>query len=642
MAHRLASLDPRNSLSARLGWAHVLISLLAAVLASIWMSTSSRQRIEENSGQAFQQYATQISNEIDVQLDARLTWIATLADALASVPEADRPALLARERERLPEFDWLALATADGELADATGRFDRTPPIARRAWFRNGLAAPWIDDLNAQATSQAAGQPPPAGGAPGVPGVPGAPGAAASPEALQLAAPLVDARGRVVGVLGAQLGGTWVERFGADLIGSLRIRHQVQVLVLNEAGVVLFGPSPMLGRPIAGQPSPAIRQAAETLRRERADTQNRRHGAPAGHAIERWGDEVPHLAGWSLSDGYGRFAGNGWTVWVREPAEQAFAFARSQQIRTLLSLLAAGAAIIVAGLLTTRRLTRELADIARSADQIRAGERTALAVVPGRDEAARIGRSLQALLSDLQQRSLALERLNGELDARVAARTREVERLADENRHAALVRERLRLARDLHDTLAQSLMSLLAEIRLMRKLVRHDPAALADELAHAEQAAQHGLREARAAIGQLRQHPVREVGLGPALEQLAWRTGERSGIEVALRLDPSLAALADGRAETVYRIAEEALRNVLRHAHAQRVEVALARDGAGDAGRLRLTLADDGTGFAVRSFVGDGHFGLQGMREQAELLGGTLQIDSRPGEGTRITLSMPL
>jgi len=438
------------------------------------------------------------------------------------------------------------------------------------------------------------------------------------------------------------LGATWIERFGTDLIGSLRIRRQVQVLVLNEAGTVLFGPATLLGRSIAGQPSPAIREAAETLRRERAAGRAPRASAPAGHAIEHWNDDMPQLAGWSLSDGYGRFAGNGWTVWVREPVEQVFAFARSQLIRTLLALLAASAAIIVAGLLTTRRLTRELADIARSADQIRAGRRAALAVVPGRDEAARIGQSLQALLSDVQQRSQALERLNAELDARVTARTREVERLADENRHAALARERLRLARDLHDTLAQSLMSLLAEIRLMRKLAPHDPAALADELIRAEQAAQQGLREAREAIGQLREHPVREEGLGAALEHLAWRSSERSGLEIAPRIDPSLSALADGRAEMLYRITEEGLRNVLRHAHARRVELTLDRRTSDGADRLELGLADDGTGFDVRSFVDEGHFGLQGMREQAELLGGTLTIRSRLGEGTRITLSMPL
>ena len=76
-------------------------------------------------------------------------------------------------------------------------------------------------------------------------------------------------------------------------------------------------------------------------------------------------------------------------------------------------------------------------------------------------EAARIGQSLQQLIDELDRRKDALEKLNAELDQRVAARTREVERMADEDRHAAVIRERLRMARDLHDTLARSMMVLL-------------------------------------------------------------------------------------------------------------------------------------------------------------------------------------
>jgi len=85
--------------------------------------------------------------------------------------------------------------------------------------------------------------------------------------------------------------------------------------------------------------------------------------------------------------------------------------------------------------------------------------------------------------------------LSGELERRVAVRTREVERLAEESRYAAIVRERLKIARDLHDTLAHSMMAMLSEVRLLRKLEMHDPDSLREELARAEAVAHEGKAE---------------------------------------------------------------------------------------------------------------------------------------------------
>jgi signal transduction histidine kinase len=187
-----------------------------------------------------------------------------------------------------------------------------------------------------------------------------------------------------------------------------------------------------------------------------------------------------------------------------------------------------------------------------------------------------------------------------------------VERLAEENRYAAMVRERLRIARDLHDTLAHSMMAMLAEVRILRRLHQHDPAALADELAHAEQVAQAGLDEARAAILRMRFHGVRDLGLGAALGDAVAHFTARTGIVVAYAADPQAAGFADARAETVFRIAEEALRNIERHAGASQVAVRLQ----------------------------DGDHGVVGLREQAQLIGATLAIDSTPGLGTTLRLGL--
>jgi signal transduction histidine kinase len=201
-----------------------------------------------------------------------------------------------------------------------------------------------------------------------------------------------------------------------------------------------------------------------------------------------------------------------------------------------------------------------------------------------------------------------------------------------------VTRERLRIARDLHDTLAHSLMALLTQVRLVRKLrTRMAPDELDAELGHAEAVATTGLAEARAAITQIRGNGVRDTGLGPALLDLARRFGERSGLALSLSIDPRSEAHADERAETVFRIAEEALRNVERHAQATQVRMHLHCQPAATGTEVQLEVADDGVGFDP-SRPQAGHFGLRGMQEQAALIHAELQLQSQPGQGTRVQL----
>jgi signal transduction histidine kinase len=134
------------------------------------------------------------------------------------------------------------------------------------------------------------------------------------------------------------------------------------------------------------------------------------------------------------------------------------------------------------------------------------------------------------VLDDLRSERSELLALSGELERRVAVRTREVVRLAEESRYAAIVRERLKIARDLHDTLAHSMMAMLSEVRLLRKLQAHDPESLPDELARAEEVAHDGLNEARTAIAQMRLNGVRDTGLGPALAKAFDRFIDRTGL----------------------------------------------------------------------------------------------------------------
>jgi signal transduction histidine kinase len=154
---------------------------------------------------------------------------------------------------------------------------------------------------------------------------------------------------------------------------------------------------------------------------------------------------------------------------------------------------------------------------------------------------------------------------------------------------------------------------------------------------------------------------VRDTGLGPALHDLARRFRQRTGTEVTLLIDPQAPDRADQRAETMFRIVEEALRNVERHAQAAGVQISLARspDASGlpageatevggiavvEAGaatraatQVRIEVVDDGVGFDPDD-PHPGHFGLRGMQEQAALIAAQLRIVSRPGQGTRVQL----
>jgi signal transduction histidine kinase len=179
-------------------------------------------------------------------------------------------------------------------------------------------------------------------------------------------------------------------------------------------------------------------------------------------------------------------------------------------------------------------------------------------------------------------------------------------------------------------------MAMLSEVRLLRKLQVHDPDSLTEELARAEEVAHDGLNEARTAIAQMRVNAVRDTGLGPALRTAFDRFIDRTALSGEFDADPEAAGVGDERAETLFRMAEEAMRNIERHAMATRASIALRTvDGT----QLQLRIEDDGIGFNP-DIPQQGHYGIVGLREQAQLIGAHLHIDSAPGRGTALTVTL--
>jgi signal transduction histidine kinase len=335
-------------------------------------------------------------------------------------------------------------------------------------------------------------------------------------------------------------------------------------------------------------------------------------------------DEVPSLAALGLQ------------VAVAQPAEErGHGGGGLHEKLTVISILLSVTAALL-GAAFARWLTRRLGELTAQVRRVARQEAEGIAVPRGRDEVAVLGRAFSNLLQALQQERDELDQLTQELEQRVQARTREVERLAADSRYAAVVRERLRLARDLHDTLAHSMMEMLVEIRTLRTLHAHDPQKLGAELDRAEALAHQGLHEARTALSQMRVNAVRDLGLGAALAGAVNRFAERSGLDVRFVADPQAASFADTRAETMFRIAEEALRNIDRHAMARHVQVALK---ALPGGEVELMIADDGVGFDPAA-AHPGHYGVLGIREQAELIGAELELRSAPGDGATVQVRL--
>jgi len=196
-------------------------------------------------------------------------------------------------------------------------------------------------------------------------------------------------------------------------------------------------------------------------------------------------------------------------------------------------------------------------------------------------------------------------------------------------------RERNRLARDLHDTLAHSLAGLVVQLEAIDMLVKAEPDMARAELAKARQLAHTGLQEARQAIQDLRANPIEDLGLACALEREVIDFGERADVQVDVHVTDPRQPLANDVASQILRIAQEALNNVEHHADARCVSVALLQTERA----LQLSVSDDGRGFADEQ-VAENRFGLKGMRERAAMIGADLQINSMVGRGTTVQLTL--
>ncbi|MGW7280144.1 sensor histidine kinase [Streptomyces sp. NPDC054844] len=246
---------------------------------------------------------------------------------------------------------------------------------------------------------------------------------------------------------------------------------------------------------------------------------------------------------------------------------------------------------------------------------------------------------LEEVRSEARLETIAeLERTNTALQHALDENAALHAQLLVQAREAGVADERRRLAAEIHDTLAQGLTGIIAQLQVVT--VTPDPVRGREHTDRALALARHSLGEARRSVHNLSPVALADDGLPDALKKTVTEWGERTGIQAGFTVTGTAEPLHDEVAATLLRIAQEALSNTARHAAAGRVGVTLSYMGD----EVTLDIRDDGRGFdrAVRQRTPTGGFGLDGMRTRAERIAGALTVEAEPGQGTAVSARVPL
>lgn len=339
-----------------------------------------------------------------------------------------------------------------------------------------------------------------------------------------------------------------------------------------------------------------------------------------------------------------RIAGLHWVLLAEIDAQEAYSAVVALRERLLLSGLIVLIAGLVVAVLVARSITRPVLTLARSAEGFGAGETALRAPVTTRDEIGALAATFNAMAEGISLKTQALEREIGERRNAERQLTASRESLRQLSAHLQTVRENERkgVAREIHDELGQALTTLKLELRLLEsELEQHgtDPVALQTRLTGMEGIIDTTIRAVKRLISDLRPRLLDDLGLTAAIE---WQVDEfagRTGIASRVRIHPPDFTLDAERSVAIFRILQEALTNVARHAAATSVTVLLERDERD----VVLEVRDNGRGIDLEHTTQPpATFGLLGITERASGWGGRVDIDGAPGRGTRLRVTLPI
>jgi two-component system sensor histidine kinase UhpB len=293
----------------------------------------------------------------------------------------------------------------------------------------------------------------------------------------------------------------------------------------------------------------------------------------------------------------------------------------------LILLFAAGgvALSLVVNFYIVSMALRPLRDLGRLAKHLLSGDPSAnTSMLKNPDPyTSRMAQTLQSLVTQLEERNRELRALS-------------------ERAINAQEEERRAIAQSLHDDTGQALSMLVIDLDRMDERISPRQKELKKQVSEARSLAANSLGELRRILSGLRPAILDDLGLVPAIRWFARDCLEKEGIHVVFKAPGAPLKLPSAVATTLFRVVQEAINNIVRHADAKSVTIVLQPNGE----TVRLRVEDDGRGFnpgrASRDAVELQHLGLLGIRERAELLGGSVQIESAPESGTRVEVSIPL
>jgi signal transduction histidine kinase len=226
----------------------------------------------------------------------------------------------------------------------------------------------------------------------------------------------------------------------------------------------------------------------------------------------------------------------------------------------------------------------------------------------------------------------------GRLILELQAAKRELELARERELELAALRERERLARDLHDTLGHALVTLTVQLEAAQRLQTTDPARVTALLAEMQKLTRSSMEDLRRSLANLRTSGLGDRPLTESLRTLCAEAGKRFGAAIDCQVAESADALPPAVAEVLWRVAQEGLTNIEKHAHARHVEVNLTVHPK----EVVLCVGDDGAGLPREAENKSGHYGLRGLRERVEGLGGAFTVEMAGTNGTFIEARIPV
>ncbi len=458
---------------------------------------------------------------------------------------------------------------------------------------------------------------------PFVPGVTG--------EHVYQLVPVRDWEGRITGVVGGVVD-TGQHHLQA-MLRYIRQGSEGAAEIVDRSGRVVAGTEP--GRPAVTTACSGVR----ALVAEGSGTSRRCGDCHAGRSQDARGRAVVTLAA---------VANAPWVIVARVPSSEVLGGAFPAWLLGMIAVALSAGAMLAWG--AARSVAKPVAALTRSAEQLAAGDLSKPIPAMGEDEVGRLALALERMRRSLADLLGAVEAANARLEDRVVERTAQLGQANAQlrEREDALARlyekvvsaqedERKRIARELHDDTSQSLAALVMALDGALAAMR---AGLTPRLEEARALAVRTIEEVHRMILDLRPSVLDDLGLQSAIRWYAERQLTGRGVSVRCEFDAPDRRFPAAFETALFRVCQEAMSNIARHAQAETVLVQLAEGE----GVIRIEIEDDGRGFdpGKVSHAERRHFGLMGIEERVEILGGKVAIDSAPGQGTRIRLEVPL